>query len=98
MNHREIKNKIIKIFATQFSINKDLVLIKLKFEEIDKSFDELDLVEITMEVEDTFDVSISDKEADKWKTVNDIINCIYSKMEMDTEIDVEITRFELMEL
>lgn len=104
MNHREIENKIKEIIACQFSVfgkrvDKNSIQINSTFKEIDKSFDDLDLVEITMEVEDTFDLSIDDNVADLWKTVNDIINYVYSGTEKDTEeTDVEITRFEIMEL
>lgn len=105
MNYREIKNKVIEIVVSQFSgyygsdIDINSISINSTFKEVDKSFDDLDLIEIVMEVEDTFDLSIDDNVADLWETVNDIINYVYSGTEKDAEeINIEISRFEIMEL
>lgn len=40
----------------------------------DLGFDSLDVVEILMEVEVEFDISILDHQAEKWETLDDIVN------------------------
>lgn len=89
----DIENKILNIVANQFSVGKRTICIYSSFELIDKSFDELDAVEILMEVEDEFDLSIDDKEADKWVTVFDIYNYVVAQL----EILPYISRFELID-
>jgi len=42
--------------------------------------DSLDAVELIMELEDTFSVKISDDEAQKLKTIGDIVNFIQPKV------------------
>jgi len=36
----------------------------------------MDIYEIAMELEDEFEISISDDEFNTWKTVRDIIDCV----------------------
>ncbi len=89
----DIENKILNIVANQFSVGKRTICIYSKFEGIDKNFDELDAVEILMEVENEFNLSIDDKEADKWVTVFDIYNYVVAQL----EILPYISRFELID-
>lgn len=39
----------------------------------DLGTDSLDDVDIVLELEDTFDIAIADEEAERWKTVGDVI-------------------------
>lgn len=39
-------------------------------------FDSLDMVELSMALEDEFDISIEDKDCNSWQTVSDVINFI----------------------
>jgi acyl carrier protein len=69
----------------------------------DHQADELDIVEITMELEDELDIDISDKEKDKWETVGDILKCVCNKLkikEIEPIIIVEPinSRFEILDL
>lgn len=45
-----------------------------KFEDL--GFDSLDHVELVMDLEDEFDIQISDEEAEKWKTIKDIVDLL----------------------
>ena len=38
----------------------------------DLDFDSLDMVELTMAIEEEFDIEIPDEAAEKWKTVEDV--------------------------
>jgi acyl carrier protein len=42
----------------------------------DLELDSLDVVELTLEVEREFDIRISDKEMEEWKTVKDVLDSI----------------------
>jgi acyl carrier protein len=42
----------------------------------DLQFDELDMVELTMYIEDEFSLEISDEDVHKWIKINDIINYV----------------------
>lgn len=43
--------------------------------------DELDIVELTMDLEDEFGVEITDDDAHAWMTVQDVLDCIAKKRE-----------------
>ena len=45
----------------------------------DLGLDSLDMVEITMKLEEKFDISIEDEEIENLKTVSDIIELVVSK-------------------
>ena len=42
----------------------------------DLKYDDLDLVELVMAVEEKFGIDVDDEEADKWKKVSDIVKCV----------------------
>lgn len=46
----------------------------------DLGADSLDLVELTMAIEDEFDLHIPDEDVDKWVTMGDVHNYIGSKL------------------
>ncbi len=99
IKHKELEEKIIDIMADQFGINKfnNDISIKNTFKEVDKDFDELDLVEIVMEVEDEFDISIADEICDNWDKIEDIINYVIERIEIEPD-HIPFTRFEIMEI
>ncbi len=97
MKYKKLEEKIIKIVAEQFHIFESKISINSTFKEIDKNFDELDLVEIVMEIEDEFDISIEDEICDKWEKVEDIINYVSGKIEIELH-HIPFTRFEIMEI
>jgi len=66
-----IEEKIIKIITEQVGER-----VHANSNIIDAGADSLDAVEIIMEVEEAFEIEISDEDADKFKTVGDIVNYI----------------------
>lgn len=81
----KLRNTLNNIFKVQFDkdrtyyIHTDLVK--------DLKADELDIIEIVMELEDEFEINISDKEKDKWKTVGDMLKCVCEKLNVkETEV------------
>jgi acyl carrier protein len=61
----------------------------------DLNADELDMVELTMELEDKLGICIDDEDADKWKTVGDVFSYLCKKM--DATKQVVVTRYDLMD-
>jgi acyl carrier protein len=70
-----VEEKVKEIIVKQMGANKDQVAPETSFIN-DLGADSLDTVELVMELEDAFDVSIPDEDAEKMQTVGDAINYI----------------------
>ena len=71
----EIEEKVIQIVGEQLSVDKGEVKRETSFQD-DLNADSLDIVELIMELEDEFDMTIPDEEAEKLKTVGEAIDYI----------------------
>jgi acyl carrier protein len=70
-----IENKIIEIISEQMGVDKSEITRDTSFIN-DLNADSLDTVELVMEFEDEFDMSIPDEEAEKIQTVGAAIDYI----------------------
>ncbi len=68
-------DKIKSLLSSQLGIKEDRIQLKSRILE-DLGADSLDLVELLMTLEDEFNVTVSDEEAVKLKTVEDIVKII----------------------
>ena len=71
-----MKEQIVNLIAEQFGLdevyeNDDLIQ--------DLKGDALDIIELVMTLEEEFNIEISDSEADRIQTVEDVYNCVLSK-------------------
>lgn len=66
------------VVVEQLGVNPDEVKEDSKFVE-DLGADSLDVVELVMALEEKFDIEIPDDEAEKIRTVKDVVNYIESK-------------------
>ena len=70
-----IEDKVKKIIAEKLSVDLEEVVPEASFID-DLGADSLDLVELIMSMEEEFDMEISDEQAEKLVTVQDVINFI----------------------
>lgn len=73
----EIEAKVIEIVSEQMGVDKGEITRETSFIN-DLNADSLDTVELVMEFEDEFDMSIPDEEAEKIQTVGAAIDFIAS--------------------
>jgi len=76
----EIEEKVIQIVSEQLSVDKGEISRNTSFVN-DLNADSLDTVELVMELEDEFDLTIPDEQAEKLKTVGEAIDYIKSQLE-----------------
>jgi acyl carrier protein len=67
--------RVKEIIANQLGVEKTEVVPDAAFVD-DLGADSLDLVELIMAMEEEFDIEIADEEAEKLKTVQDVISYI----------------------
>nr|WP_307774851.1 acyl carrier protein [uncultured Cetobacterium sp.] len=70
-------DKIREIVVEQLGVDADQVTLEANFVD-DLGADSLDTVELIMAFEEEFDVEIPDTDAEKIKTVQDVVNYIES--------------------
>lgn len=71
----EIEDKVFTIVSEQMAVNKAEMTRETSFVN-DLNADSLDIVELVMEFEDNFDMSIPDEEAERIKTVGQVVDYI----------------------
>lgn len=75
INLEEVEAKVIEIVSEQMGVDKSEITRDTSFIN-DLNADSLDTVELVMEFEDEFDMSIPDEEAEKIQTVGAAIDYI----------------------
>ncbi|KKB39309.1 acyl carrier protein [Bacillus thermotolerans] len=74
----EVLDRVTKIIVDRLGVEESQVTLEASFKE-DLGADSLDVVELVMELEDEFDMEISDDDAEKIATVGDAVDYINSK-------------------
>jgi acyl carrier protein len=72
MDRNEMLKKVVDIIANQLGVDKELVSPEANVVD-DLGADSLDVVELVMALEEAFDLEIPDEEAEKIRTVKDIL-------------------------
>lgn len=73
-----VEERIKKIVCDQLAVEPDKVVPSASFVD-DLGADSLDIVELIMAMEEEFDIDIPDEDAEKIKTVNNVIAYISSR-------------------
>jgi acyl carrier protein len=71
----EIKEKVIQLVAERMGVEPDQITTETHFVN-DLQSDSLDMAELVIDLEEEFDISISDEEAQKIETVGQAIEYI----------------------
>ncbi|MGG5252981.1 acyl carrier protein [Neobacillus sp. SM06] len=74
----DVLERVTKIIVDRLGVDESQVTPEASFKD-DLGADSLDVVELVMELEDEFDMEISDDDAEKITTVGDAVNYINSK-------------------
>jgi len=74
----EVRTKVVDIIANQLGVDKETITPGANVID-DLGADSLDIVELVMALEESFDLEIPDEDAEKIRTVQDI----YSYLESD---------------
>ena len=75
----EVLERVTTIIVDRLGVDKSEVKLESSFKE-DLGADSLDVVEFVMELEEEFDIEISDEGAEKISTVGDAVNYIQSQI------------------
>jgi acyl carrier protein len=70
-----VEERVIDIVCENLGVNKEQVTRQTSFQE-DVGADSLDIVELVMELEEEFEITIPDEQAEKIKTVGEAIDYI----------------------
>ena len=76
------EESVIKVVAEQLGVNENEVKFESRFVE-DLGADSLDTVELIMSLEEEFGIEIPDEDAEKAKTVKDVIGYIENKLKKE---------------
>ncbi|MER1955954.1 MAG: acyl carrier protein [Solibacillus sp.] len=71
--------RVSKVIVDRLGVDESEVKLEASFRD-DLGADSLDVVELVMELEDEFDMEISDEDAEKIATVGDALSYIESKV------------------
>ena len=75
-----VEGKVREIICEQLGVSEDEVTPEASFIE-DLGADSLDIVELVMAMEETFDVEIPDDDAEKIQTIGDAVAYLKEKLE-----------------
>ena len=70
-------DRVKRIIIDRLGVDESEVTLEASFKD-DLGADSLDVVELVMELEDEFDMEISDEDAEKITTVGEVVNYIQS--------------------
>jgi acyl carrier protein len=74
-----VEERVIEIVCENLGVNKEQVTRSTSFQE-DMGADSLDIVELVMELEEEFEITIPDDQAEKIKTVGEAIDYIEGEL------------------
>jgi len=73
-----LEEKVIDLIVEQLDVTREECVPEASFID-DLGADSLDLVELIMEMEETFNIQVADEDLEKIRTVQDVIDFLRSK-------------------
>ena len=77
-SREEVFGRVKEVLAEQLGVDESAIVESASFQE-DLDADSLDLVELIMELEDSFDIKISDEDAQKIQTVGQAVEYVTAR-------------------
>jgi len=84
MTRDELFEKVKEIIVDTLSVDEDYVTVDASFTD-DLDADSLELVDLTMAFESEFGITIEDEELEKIQTVEDAVEILANKLNIDDE-------------
>ena len=75
-----LEERVTDLIVEQLGVSRDEVVMKANFID-DLGADSLDIVELVMSLEETFDIEIPDEDAEKIQTIGDAISYLKERLE-----------------
>ena len=75
-----LEDRVTDLIVEQLGVSRDEVVTKASFID-DLGADSLDIVELVMSLEETFDIEIPDEDAEKMQTIGDAIAYLKERLE-----------------
>lgn len=75
----DVFDRVKKIIVDRLDVEEEKITLESSFKE-DLGADSLDIVELVMELEDEFEMEISDEDAEKIATVGDAVQYIQTRL------------------
>lgn len=76
---KSVERRVVEIIVEQLGVGEEEVTMEASFVD-DLGADSLDLVELIMAMEEEFSLEISDEDAEKIQTVQDVVNYIAERI------------------
>lgn len=74
-----VEEKVIEIISQKLNLSKDQIKPEASFVD-DLGADSLDLVELVMAMEEAFGMEVPDEDAEKLRTVKDVLDYVKAKV------------------
>lgn len=81
MDKVKIRNKIVEILNEHFALKNQDYENGIELKSLDYDVDIVEILILSIELEDEFGIEISDEETDSFITFGDIIKCVENKIE-----------------
>jgi len=75
----DVFDRVKKIIVDRLDVEEDKITLEASFKD-DLGADSLDIVELVMELEDEFELEISDEDAEKINRVGEVVDYIKSQL------------------
>jgi acyl carrier protein len=75
-----LEERVTDLIVEQLGVSRDEVVAQASFVD-DLGADSLDIVELVMSLEESFDIEIADEDAEKIQTIGDAISYLKERLE-----------------
>ena len=75
-----LENRVTDLIVEQLGVSREEVVTTASFVD-DLGADSLDIVELVMSMEESFDIEIPDDDAEKMQTIGDAVSYLKSRLE-----------------